>query len=1060
MNLKAHVNDPRLCLMKLFDIKPFALPNCKEGEIRFEEPRDIMRVVIKFANALPRRIGLSFLKKKWPQIRVEKRDDMNAPFRFGWVGTDDWFNCEWQKASVSVKREPQNNAIITFQGLITEFPEMQDYNVTFRRTIGIRLDVPDLSRIQAVSIYTTSSPVQTRLRVQLNAGHQTKERTICIDCYNAKLRSLTPVAGVSLKDKVLHIKKTANPCFELELIHMLGAHKYSGDDGHVRFITEKDSFTISLASLEAQGPIWFADKGFFITKADTHTTFAEYRAGLCKEKTIARMVKAHSEQTYAGAFNGQPRPHATAYSLGWKYNRQRFWLDANGDLILMKMAVKLIPGPDTNLYANKGNGRFFFGLENWSILGRCPDSAPTLAYNIRFRKAGLQLEQKSFAFPLERSTPEVQLTGAETIICMLRFLFTNTGLTPVIAKVPIRYSQNSNRSPNPYMQDPAVCSDWLVPKSEMEKLYVKGNSVYGTWKRHRVLRCTVDSSMKLQEHGKGAVISKLLHPGEICEAVLKIPFIHLDSQHELQMLKNLNFDQCYEKMARFWQKELKKGAQVQTPVPQLTDLHASHLTHVQITDSAMPQEPRLINTSVGTSTYGNFSNESCMINQELDQRGLLEDARRRLEIWVKFQGTAQQPGNFTDYKGMYYGAGGFECGAYNQHHGWVLWRISQHFLYSRDKKWFKKVVDSVIAGADWVFRQRRNTMNRLPHSRGWEHGFLPAGSLEDVTDFYYWLSTNSLTWRGVDTAAVALELYKHPQAKRIRREANAYAHDLRRGFEIMRQHSPLVRLRNGQWIPHYPSRLYCRGRSIGWIREILEGSIYLLLSGLYSSNSKEADWILNDYQDSRYMSPPYGYPIVDWEHEWFDRGGFSCQPNLLAGLLPYLDRDEPELYIWMFFNAWCACYREEIGAMVEHPSPVLGYSNTAHFKTSDQANAIMWLRYMFIYATDNTLFFGRAIPRKWFASEEEIGATNVTTFFGTAGITYKPSTNGKSIQAFVSLNLQSRPSRILVRFRHPEKKPIKSVKIDGRQYKKFNPHTGDVDITEYDRLVKIVACYD
>ena len=37
--------------------------------------------------------------------------------------------------------------------------------------------------------------------------------------------------------------------------------------------------------------------------------------------------------------------------------------------------------------------------------------------------------------------------------------------------------------------------------------------------------------------------------------------------------------------------------------------------------------------------------------------------------------------------------------------------------------------------------------------------------------------------------------------------------------------------------------------------------------------------------------------------------------------------------------------------MVEHPLPVLGYSNPAHFKTSDEANAVMWLRYMVVYST-------------------------------------------------------------------------------------------------------------
>jgi len=316
---------------------------------------------------------------------------------------------------------------------------------------------------------------------------------------------------------------------------------------------------------------------------------------------------------------------------------------------------------------------------------------------------------------------------------------------------------------------------------------------------------------------------------------------------------------------------------------------------------------------------------------------------------------------------MFYGAGGFESGAYNQHHGWVLWCLAEHFFLTRDAEWYRSVADAAVAGADWVFRQRKNTMKPLPHSRGWEHGFLPAGSLEDVEDFHYWLSTNALTWRGVEWTARALERIGHPEAYRVRNEAGAYKSDLIEGFETMRQYAPLVRLRDGRWIPHYPSRLYRRGRDFGWIRETLEGSIYLLLSGLYPSSGTEADWILDDYQDNRYPEPPCGYLIPHFEQTWFDRAGFSIQPNLLAGLMPYLERDEPEVYLWMFYNAWAACYREELNAMVEHPLPLLGFSNAANFKTSAQANAMTWLRYMFVYGAHNLLHLGRAIPRAWFA---------------------------------------------------------------------------------------------
>ncbi len=31
---------------------------------------------------------------------------------------------------------------------------------------------------------------------------------------------------------------------------------------------------------------------------------------------------------------------------------------------------------------------------------------------------------------------------------------------------------------------------------------------------------------------------------------------------------------------------------------------------------------------------------------------------------------------------------------------------------------------------------------------------------------------------------------------------------------------------------------------------------------------------------------------------------------------------------------------------MEHPYPELGYANTAHPKTSDEASAVMWLRFI------------------------------------------------------------------------------------------------------------------
>jgi len=1016
--------------------------------VRFEEARDIVSVVVAFAGAAPRTVGLSYLQKHWPERRVEALADLTNPCASGWSGMDDWFNVAWRKAAVARRALDRRTLEITFRPLSAEFGrKVKGYDVAFRRTLGVRVDSPVSARIRSIAVHTVSKPVTSRIRVRLNAGRRTPGDTVGLDTYNARIRKVTPVGGALLHDGALVRSGSSRQEFELALEHMVPAHRHCGDDGHVRFVLGSDSFTISLESLRAQGPVWAADWGVFITDASDSTTFGQYRGRWKDAKTVSAMVKQLPEQSYGAAYLGQPRPHAVAYSLGIKYSRQRFWLEPNGDLCLARHGMD-INGPDRKRYANKGEGRFFFGLEDWSTVSRCPAPAPAVEYAIRLRKGALEVEQRSVATPLEGPLTDESFRGDRTTVCLLKFRFTNTGTEPVEARLPVAYSQESHRTSNVYpifRKRRQGAHPWMVPSSPREKLSVSSGRVYGSWKGGRVLRCAVDTSMRVEALQGSVVLHRTLGPGQNCEAVLKVPYIALDRPGELRALDALAFGPVCRRMAAFWRAENAKGAQLRTPITQLNDLHRTHLSYIQLSDTAMPGEPYLVNTSVGTSTYGNFSNESCMICQELEQRGFIEDSRRRLALWVKYQGAARQPGNFTDYEGMYYGAAGYERGNYNQHHGWVLWKIADHFLFTGDRRWFGGVADSVLAGCDWISRQRRATTERLPHSRGWEKGFLPAGSLEDVTDFYYWLSTNALTWRGLDTAARALEAYGYPAAARVRADADAYRRDLRAGFETMRRHSPLIRLRDGRWIPHYPSRLYCRGRDFGWIREVLEGSVYLLIAGLYGARSREASWILDDFQDTRLMNPPYGYPIVNPGDEWYDRGGVSIQPNLLATLMPYLDRDEPEMYIWIFHNCWAACYREEINAMIEHPWPFLGYSNTAHPKTSDEANAVMWLRYMLVYPFGNTLHIGRAMPRAWLAAGP-VSLERVLTRFGTVSVAYEPSPGARTVRATVTFGQRQAPGRFLIRFRHPERR-LRSVTVNGKPHRAFDPVRGDVDVT-------------
>jgi hypothetical protein len=43
------------------------------------------------------------------------------------------------------------------------------------------------------------------------------------------------------------------------------------------------------------------------------------------------------------------------------------------------------------------------------------------------------------------------------------------------------------------------------------------------------------------------------------------------------------------------------------------------------------------------------------------------------------------------------GAGGFSFAAsYNQNHGWILWRLAEHALYTRDRAWFEHMSPALI----------------------------------------------------------------------------------------------------------------------------------------------------------------------------------------------------------------------------------------------------------------------------------------------------------------------------------------------------------------------------
>ncbi len=150
-------------------------------------------------------------------------------------------------------------------------------------------------------------------------------------------------------------------------------------------------------------------------------------------------------------------------------------------------------------------------------------------------------------------------------------------------------------------------------------------------------------------------------------------------------------------------------------------------------------------------------------------------------------------------------------------------------------------------------------------------------------------------------AEEALETWLHhqgtvglPGGKCILKASAAYREDILRAFTEAMQRSPVVRLRDGSWIPHIPPEVHRRGRTFGWITETLEGAIHMIRTGLIEPDGRMATWIIKDFEDNLYISEQYGYNITgdEFERYWFSRGGdfHAGQPVVQPDPVPVAGR--------------------------------------------------------------------------------------------------------------------------------------------------------------------------
>jgi hypothetical protein len=1064
--------------------------------LEWDEPRYVRKVVVRFADAenVPDDLQVQYWRHNWPTPAPERR----AGARRGWIGRDDPWNGHWVTVKADVHREgetcvfrfdpvdiPELEAgILTLmssvpsamrQGLrhyLWTIPETlenaEHYLASFRRTLKLRVQgatAGDPPAIADVGAYTDSAWKEETLEIRFE---ESGDWSGSVEVFNGYLVEVSGLA-FELEDKLEGKKSWAfrgdgqGKGIQLCLLRT-GCAPDSPDQTIVTVRTACRSFSLRLSDLD-EGPVYIKDYGVFARLAGDPVGLEEFKGKIAgNPRPIYERVVDEPEQSYERATMEIPSldvtkqaPFGRYLPLGVEAGRQEFALRYNGELFAAKQFLKLRgrdaarllwPGREIHYRFATGDPPDFREpgpaaeqrvLDNW---------LPVVISEWLDRE--IVYEETAFAALLDGPmTSQWERRGSEDVVAMLRFVIRNgthgakrARLWLAVApqeRLEVRAGGDGASAviaSGRVVPDVPVARQWRVQPYEDENL-----------------RCTVDAggrgrltALPVPEEGSNAISTAVVYDvvldgGESHTIYVTVPFVTFTERGDWDRVAGLDFDEKLADVTGYWRDYVASGGQIETPDEILNEFHRAVRTHVAISVDKDPVSGMYM-VPAATYTYGVCANEACWQIRMLDQAGHHDRAEAYLQTYLDTQGAKMLDGNFSSAEGSLLGAE-IDAGEvkvshfnYNLDHGYVMECLVDHYRYTGDEEWLKRVAPKLVAACDMVIREREATRRTDEAGKPVpEYGLLPAGHLEDNPEWRHWFSVNAHAYNGMREIADVLAEIDHPEVERLEQEAAAYREDIREAARRAMVESPVVRLLDGTCVPHVPTRAGIRGREWGWFREAAYGALHLLEGSVFDPNEEEMTWVLEDLEDNLFVSRDWGRP-VDLERYWFSHGGTTIQPNLTHLGIDYLRRGEIEHAIRATYNNFGISLYPDVRCFTEHPVVELGHGVGPFYK-SDEANALVWLRAHLLWEEDRSLHVAKGAPRAWFAPGRSFGVRRMASFFGP--LTYQVQSGRSDVTVEVEVPDRRPPEQLVVHLRRPGGQRMKAVTVNGEAHVDFDP---------------------
>ena len=580
---------------------------------------------------------------------------------------------------------------------------------------------------------------------------------------------------------------------------------------------------------------------------------------------------------------------------------------------------------------------------------------------------------------LEKQRSETELNPPEEVVLYVRAVATNRGGTPQYALF---------RAATPSLATP------VSPRLPPWKFDAVNG--LGTFESGRVFAVgRLDGAPLHAEES-----TRLLMPDESATLEILVPHRPLSRERALA-LAGQSFEARLKEAQAFWRGKLASASRWHLPEARIDEMVRAGLLHLDLVTYGHASPAPLL-PAIGV--YTAIGSESAPIIQFMDSMGWHDEAARALDFFLEKQHDDGFMQNFNGYM--------LETGA-------VLWTLGEHYRYTHDTAWLRRIHPKVTKA--WRYLRDWRARNLQPELRGNGYGLLD-GKTADPDDPFRSFMLNGYAFLGLARTAEMLRALDPGEAAACLEVANSLKADIRTALGEVMERSPVAPLGDGTWSRTSPPWTNYRGPLMlhadggNWFthgsmvaRDSLLGPLYLVFQEVLTPHEPMAVDILRTHselmtRDNVAFSQPY-YSRHPWVH---------------------LQRGETKAFLQAWYATLAAMADRDTYTFTEHFFPASSH------KTHEEAWFLMQTRWMLYLEAGDSLRLLAGAPRAYFEPGTHLSVENAGSYFGPLSFATAVSADGGEIRATIDCPGDRHPRTVNLRVPHPRGQ--RAAEVSGGDY--------------------------